>query len=128
VGGFSSTIYAGRHERRKSESATLTGMPPQRCRVRFKDLSGQVHDVEVVAGGLHEAAALGLRALESGHWLDAVGPGTKIHVEGINPPAVRFLMVGQLKSWLDGGGGSPSEAAMKLRLKRMLARPADHDS
>jgi hypothetical protein len=70
---------------------------------------------------MFEAACLGLKALKRSNWVDVIGPGTRITVQVQEPPVEHFLMFAQLTRWLDGGAKSPSEAAMKKRLKEMLA-------
>jgi hypothetical protein len=96
-------------------------MPGKSCRVSFTDLDGVRHRVDVTADSLYGAAVLGLRALKKAAWVDAVGPGTRLDIEAMEPAAVHLLFVGQLTRWLDGGATNPADLVTKKRLKDMLA-------
>jgi hypothetical protein len=62
-------------------------VPGKRCRVSFKDLDGVCHSVEVTADGMYEAACMGLKALKQSDWNEIIGPGTRIDIEVVQPPA-----------------------------------------
>ena len=96
-------------------------MAAQHCRVSFKDLDGIHHTVEVTAESLYEAAVLGLRALKKSAWVDAVGPGTRLEIQVMEPAAVHLLLVAHLQRWLEGGATNPAELVKKKRLKALLA-------
>jgi len=96
-------------------------MPGKTCRVSFKDFAGIRHSAEVEAQSMYEAAVLGLKALKRSEWIDAIGPGTRIDIEVLEPPVSHFLMYAQLQTWLDGGARSPAEAMIKKKLKALLA-------
>lgn len=91
------------------------------CRVSFTDLDGVRHGVEVTADSLYEAAVLGLKALKKSAWVEAVGPGTRLEIQVMEPAAVHVLLVGQLTRWLDGGAANPADLVKKKRLKALLA-------
>lgn len=95
-------------------------MSGKACRVSFTDLAGVRHVVELRADSLYEAAVLGLKALRKLDWVDVVGPGTKLEIQVIEPPAVHILMVAQLTRWLAGGSRNPADAVQKKRLKALL--------
>ena len=96
-------------------------MAARLCRVAFTDLNGVRHSVELQADSLYEAAVLGLKALKRSEWVDAVGPGTRLEIQVLEPAAVHILMVAQLTRWLDGGATTPAEALKKKQLKTLLA-------
>ena len=96
----------------------MSGKP---CRVSFTDLEGVRHSVELTADSLYEAAVLGLRALRKSAWVEAVGPGTRLEIQVMEPAAVHVLLVAQLMRWLDGGGTNPADLVKKKRLKELLA-------
>jgi hypothetical protein len=91
------------------------------CRVSFTDLEGIRHSVEVTAESLYEAAVLGLKALKTSPWVEAVGPGTRLEIQVTEPAAVHFLLVAQLTRWLNGGATNPSEVLRKKKLRELLA-------
>ena len=96
-------------------------MTAKACRVSFTDLDGVRHSVEVTADSLYEAAVLGLRALKKSAWVEAVGPGTRLEIQVMEPAAVHVLLVAQLTRWLDGGATNPADFMKKKRLKELLA-------
>ena len=96
-------------------------MTGKACRVSFTDLDGVRHSVEVTADSLYEAAVLGLKALKKSAWVEAVGPGTRLEIQAMEPAAVHILLVAQLTRWLDGGATNPADLVKKKRLKELLA-------
>lgn len=89
------------------------------CVVSFVDLDGIRHSVEVQAGGLYEAAVLGLVAFEK-H--DLVLPQNGLHqldVE-VRSSITHTGGVRQVYQWLDRGVKSPKESALKERLRGLL--------
>jgi hypothetical protein len=96
-------------------------MLPKTCRVSFSDLDGVRHVVEIQAGSLYEAAVLGLKALKKLDWAEAVGPGTRLEIQVIEPPAIHILMVAQLTRWLDRASTNPADALQRKRLKALLS-------
>ncbi len=59
------------------------------CRVSYRDMDGVVHSVQVTASSLYEAAALGLKALQTEDWSGAPTGSLEIVV---SPPAVKHEM------------------------------------
>ena len=51
------------------------------CTVSFTGPSGVRHSVEVTAESIYEAAALGVSALKSDGWADAIAPGTELEIQ-----------------------------------------------
>jgi hypothetical protein len=81
------------------------------------------HSVEVVASTLYEAAALAVAEFRRCGFADAA-PGSvarlRVYVEA--PTTTHELSVRKLAMWLEGGGKSPREQAMKVRLRELLAK------
>jgi hypothetical protein len=94
----------------------------RKCRVAFTDSEGVSHSVEVVASTLYEAAALAVAEFRRCGFADAA-PGSvarlRVYVEA--PTTTHELSVRKLATWLGGGGKSPREQAMKVRLRELLA-------
>jgi hypothetical protein len=96
-------------------------MAGKSCRVCLTDPAGIRHSVEVTAESLYEAAALALKALKWSDWVEAVGPGTRLEIQVMEPTAIHMLYVSQLNAWLNGGAKTPADASLKNRLKNLLA-------
>lgn len=93
----------------------------RKCRVSFTDTEGVTHIVEVAASSLYEAAALALAEFRRCGFADAeAGPATRLTVAVEAPSTTHELTVRKLSAWLDGGGKSPSEQAVKVRLRELL--------
>lgn len=91
------------------------------CRVSFEDGAGITHTVSLSASSLYEAAALALAEFKkSGFALGAVGPGTRLRIAVEAPTTAHELSVGKLQAWLDSGGKTPREQAVKVRLRQAL--------
>jgi hypothetical protein len=72
------------------------------CTVSFTGPSGIRHSVEVTAESIYEAAALGVSALKSDGWADAIAPGTELDVQVREPATSHRLTVRQIHRWCDG--------------------------
>ena len=85
------------------------------------DTEGMTHSVKVTAASLFEAAALGLAEFRRCAMMDAApGPATRFSVTAESPSTVHEVPIQKLSAWLAGGGKSPAEQAMKVRLREML--------
>jgi hypothetical protein len=91
------------------------------CTVTFTGPSGIRHSVEVTAESIYEAAALGVSALRTSGWTDAIAPGTELEIQVREPATSHRLTVGQIRRWCDGVAVSPDETLKKRRLKQLLA-------
>jgi hypothetical protein len=91
------------------------------CAVSFTGPSGIRHSVEVTAESIYEAAALGVSALRTSGWADAIAPGTELEIQVREPATSHRLTVGQIRRWCDGVAVSPDETLKKRRLKQLLA-------
>lgn len=76
----------------------------------------------MTAESIYEAAALGVSALKSDGWADAIAPGTELEVQVREPTTChRLNTVQQIRRWCDGVAVSPDETLKKRRLKQILA-------
>ena len=97
-------------------------VPARTCIVSFTDADEMKHSVEVAAGSLYEAAALGLKAFRSSSLPDATKPGvaTRLVVAVKAPGTEHEVTVRRLQEWLNCGSRSPKEAALKASLRAVL--------
>ena len=91
------------------------------CTVSFTGPSGVRHSVEVTAESVYEAAALGVSALKSDGWADAIAPGTELEVQVREPATCHRLTVQQIHEGCNGIAVSPDETLKTRRLKQLLA-------
>ena len=90
-------------------------MAGRACRVRYKDLEGVIHTVDVIAESVYEASVLALSALSKHEWVENVGPGTKLEIQIIDPNVTHALLVAQLQQWLNRPATSPAEMTKKKK-------------
>ena len=88
-----------------------------KCFVSYLDTDGIRHSVEVEAGSLYEAAALGMKAFKD-HELEPAGL-TQLEVE-IRTSITHSLTVKQFEQWLAKPGRAPRDIVEKDRLKSLL--------
>jgi len=96
-------------------------MPVRSCKVTIEDMSGVSHTVEVTAGSLYEAVALGIAAIRTDEWVTAIA-------QGLNPVKVRVTNVAvehevtlmDFTKWLDRSRGSPREMTERKRIRSIL--------
>jgi hypothetical protein len=91
------------------------------CTVSFTGPSGIRHSVEVTAGSIYEAAALGVAALKKSGWAETVARGTELEVQVREAPTSHRITVQQIHRWCDGVSVNPDETLRKRRLKQLLA-------
>jgi hypothetical protein len=72
------------------------------CTVSFAGPSGVRHSVEVPAESIYEAAALGVSALKSDGWADAIAPGTVLEIQVREPATCHRLALQQIRRCCDG--------------------------
>ena len=77
--------------------------------------------MEVAAESIYKAEALGVSALKSDGWADAIATGTELEVQVREPATCHRLTVEQIRRWCDGVAVSPDETLKKRRLKQLLA-------
>jgi hypothetical protein len=91
------------------------------CLVSFTDSEGIQHAVEVSASSLYEAAALAIGEFRRcGITADPPGPATRLTVTVKEPATSHEVRVSKIEAWLQSGGKSPNEQALKVRLVEML--------
>jgi hypothetical protein len=96
-------------------------MPLRTCVVSFTDSRGVVHEAEMQADSLFEAAALGLNAFRrSGLLEEQPGPATRVRVE-VREAVVRHVVtLRQLLTWMDSAAVTPADRARRERVRRLL--------
>jgi len=100
-----------------------TGWVPKSraCVVSFTDGEGIRHSVEVAAGSLYEAVAMGLAEFQRGKFSEAVyGPATMVTVAVKEPEVRHSVPLSKFRAWLASGGKSPNEQVVKKRLRQLL--------
>jgi hypothetical protein len=87
------------------------------CLVSYLDMSDIRHQVEVEAESMYEAAALAIKAFKE-HDCEPVGMN-QLEVE-IRTSIIHVLTVKKLHDWLNGGGKTPKEVALKSTLRALV--------
>lgn len=103
-------------------SFAYTGtMSARLCEVSFVDVSGIRHSVEVTAGSLYEAIALGLGDLRKAGLTPVMpGPATAITVRvKAAAETEHTIPFRQFENWLSGTARSPKERLTKDRLREL---------
>ena len=97
-------------------------MPTARiCLVSFIDSESIQHAVEVSASTLYEAAALAIAEFRRcGFTAHAPGQATRLTVTVKAPATSHEVRVSKIEAWLQGGGRSPAEQALKVRLREQI--------
>jgi hypothetical protein len=91
--------------------------------LRLRILKGLTHAVEVATSSLFEAAALAVAEFQRSSFADAVpGSATRLTVSVEAPTTTHQITLAKLSAWLDGGGKSPAEQALKIRLRQVIGR------
>jgi hypothetical protein len=92
------------------------------CVVSFRDQEGLEHSVVVTASSLYEAAARGLKAFRESPFWDGArpGPAARLTVAVKAVEARHEVKLSRLQEWLNSGGRSPREQALKNDLRKML--------
>ena len=101
--------------------ATISLVPTRVCLVSFTDSEGIRHAVEVSASTLYEAVALAIGEFRRcGFTANAPGPATRLTVTVKTPATSHEVRLSKFEAWLESGGRSPNEQAMKVRLRELL--------
>ena len=92
------------------------------CLVSFTDSEGVQHAVsKVSASTLYEAAALAIAEFRRCGFTDhAPGAATRLTVTVKAPATFHEVRMSKIESWLQSGGRSPAEQALKGRLRELL--------
>ncbi len=101
-------------------------MPVRSCRVTITDMDGVAHTVEVTAGTLYEAVALGLAAIRSDDWVVGIPQGmNSVRVRVTDVPVEHHVKLQDFMKWMERTGGSPREKTDRLRIREIIGLPRD---
>jgi hypothetical protein len=89
--------------------------------VTIEDMNGVRHTVDVTAGSLYEALALGMAAIRTDEWVTGIAQGLNaVKVRVMNVPVEHEVRLMDFTKWLDRDGGSPSEMSNRKRIRSIL--------
>ena len=101
-------------------------MPVRSCRVTITDMDGVAHTVEVTAGTLYEAVALGLAAIRGDDWVVGIPQGmNSVRVRVTDIPVEHHVKLQDFMKWIERNGGSPREKTDRLRIREIIGLPRD---
>jgi hypothetical protein len=96
-------------------------MPVRSCKVTIEDMNRVSHTVEVTAGSLYEAVALGMAAIRTDEWVTGIAQGLNpVRVRVMNVAVEHEVKLGDFTKWLDRDGGSPREMTERKRIRSIL--------
>src|ERR1700721_3616292 len=96
-------------------------MPVRACKITIQDMEGVIHTVEVTAGSLCEAVALGMAAIRTDEWVTGIAQGLNaVKARVMNVPVEHEVRLMDFTKWLDRTGGSPREIVDRLRIRSIL--------
>jgi hypothetical protein len=96
-------------------------MSVRTCKVTIEDMNGVRHTVDVTAGSLYEALALGMAAIRTDEWVTGIAQGLNaVKVRVMNVPVEHEVRLMDFTKWLDRDGGSPSEMSNRKRIRSIL--------
>src|SRR6266404_3398423 len=101
-------------------------MSARSCRVTITDMEGIAHAVEVTAGTLYEAVALGLAAIRGNEWVIGIAEGMNVvRVRVTQIPVEHEVKLSDFTKWLERKGGSPKEVYDRSRIRDILQLPKE---
>jgi len=84
-------------------------------------MDGVSHTVDVTAGSLYEAVALGMAAIRSDEWVTGIAQGlNSVKVRVTNVAVEHEVLFKDFTNWLDRNGGSPREMMERNRIRSIL--------
>jgi hypothetical protein len=96
-------------------------MPVRSCKVTIFDLEGIEHSVQVTAGSLYEAVALGLASFRTDEWVEGIPPGLNaVKVSASNVAVEYCVKVQDFNAWLQRPRRSPRELVSRERIRSIL--------
>jgi hypothetical protein len=106
------------------EKANMVGsaMEFKSCKVSLRDREGVEHSVQVTAGTLYEAVALGLKTLRHTEWVEDLPEG-EIQVAVQNVPVSHTVKFMAFKKWLEQRGRSPVGIIRRQKVRAILEIP-----
>ncbi len=85
------------------------------------DMEGVAHTVEVTAGSLYEAVALGMAAIRSDEWANGIAQGMNpVTVQVSNVAVKHEVRLMDFTKWLEKTNGSPREMVERKRIRTIL--------
>ena len=91
------------------------------CKLTIRDMDGVDHSVQVTAGTLYEAVALGLASIRSEAWVEGIPEGLNtVRVSVRNVSVEHAVKLQDFNAWLKKEGGSPRESSDRLRIRQIL--------
>ena len=98
-------------------------MSSRLCIVSFTDVEGLRHSVEVSAGSLYEAAALGLQTFRKSDLTEQIGMGAAkvLTVEAKAETETHQVRLERSLGWLESNGRTVKEQSLKGRLRAALS-------
>jgi hypothetical protein len=96
-------------------------MSVRSCKVTIQDMDGVAHTVDVTAGSLYEAVALGMAAIRTDEWVTGIAQGlnaVKVRVTSVS--VEHEVKLQDFTKWLDRTEGSPREMMDRERIKTIL--------
>jgi hypothetical protein len=89
-------------------------------------MEGVEHTVQVTAGTLYEAVALGLASIRSEEWVEGIPEGLNaVRVSVLNIPVEHSVKLQDFNMWLKKEGGSPRESSDRRRIREILGLVAN---
>jgi hypothetical protein len=96
-------------------------MPVRSCRVTICDMQGIEHTVQVTAGTLYEAVALGLASIRTHEWVEGIPDGLNaVKVSASNIPVEHSVTVKDFNAWLNRPSRSPREIISRQKILDIL--------
>ena len=90
-------------------------------------MQGVDHTVQVTAGTLYEAVALGLASIRTDEWVEGIPEGLNaVMVSVRNVPVEHSVPLKDFNAWLKKEGGSPRETSARRRIREILGLLANH--
>ena len=91
------------------------------CRVTICDQDGVEHTVEVTAGTLYEAVALGLRGVRGDEWVAGIVTASKSVVVKVCDVSIEHkVRLDDFTKWLERRGKSPREVIQRQKVREIL--------
>lgn len=94
---------------------------PKSCRVALHGPDGVIHEVEVSASSVYEAAARAIRAFRDQDWsMEAAYWTGCLEVIAKQPEVNHKVLLKDFEQWLKRHGGTPREISQRQFLQRIL--------
>ena len=84
--------------------------------------------MDVTAGSLYEAVALGMAAIRTDEWVSGIAQGLNpVTVQVTDVPVKHDVKLMDFTKWLDRVGGSPREMSDRKRIRAILRMERTND-